>query len=93
MMEVTRHMTFRIGLMCVLLLTLQMVHIAHAEPGDSKDPICNDLHKEAGKRVHNFHVEEEWTGSFVVLGTTGSGKTTLIKYVYTHLRFVKCILC
>jgi type IV secretory pathway VirB4 component len=31
--------------------------------------------------VHGFHVEEEWTGSFIVLGTTGSGKTTLIKYV------------
>ena len=24
-------------------------------------------------------VEEEWGGTFVVLGTTGSGKTTLIK--------------
>jgi type IV secretory pathway VirB4 component len=42
------------------------------------------LHTGSGKKskkVHSFHVEEEWTGSFIVLGTTGSGKTTLIKYV------------
>ena len=36
------------------------------------------------KLVHNFPGEEEWTGKFVVLGTTGSGKTTLIKYVHTQ---------
>jgi type IV secretory pathway VirB4 component len=44
------------------------------------------LHTGSGKKskkVHSFHVEEEWTGSFIVLGTTGSGKTTLIKYVNT----------
>ena len=41
----------------------------------------------AGKRthedfkVHGFDVEQEWNGNFIVLGTTGSGKTTLIKCV------------
>jgi type IV secretory pathway VirB4 component len=29
--------------------------------------------------VHNYEVEEEWRGNFIVLGTTGSGKTTMIK--------------
>ena len=31
------------------------------------------------ERVHDYEVEEEWSGTFIVLGTTGSGKTTLIK--------------
>lgn len=35
------------------------------------------------QNVHDFEVEEEWTGNYIVLGTTGSGKTTLIKYM-TH---------
>jgi ABC-type Fe3+/spermidine/putrescine transport system ATPase subunit len=30
-------------------------------------------------RIHDFHVDEEWHGNFIVLGTTGSGKTTLIR--------------
>jgi len=30
-------------------------------------------------KVHNFEVVQEWSGNFIVLGTTGSGKTTLIK--------------
>ncbi len=42
------------------------------------------MHTGDGKRVHDFLTEEEWTGSFIVLGTTGSGKTTLIKYVHTQ---------
>jgi type IV secretory pathway VirB4 component len=41
------------------------------------------MHTGDGKRVHDFLTEEEWTGSFIVLGTTGSGKITLIKYVHT----------
>ena len=40
-------------------------------------------HDEALK-VHDFEVREEWSGNFIVLGTTGSGKTTLIKYMTTH---------
>jgi len=29
--------------------------------------------------VHCFAQEKDWTGNFIVLGTTGSGKTTLIR--------------
>jgi type IV secretory pathway VirB4 component len=47
-----------------------------------------NLHKGDGKRVHDFLTEEEWTGSFIVLGTTGSGKTTLIKYVHTQSKTI-----
>jgi hypothetical protein len=30
--------------------------------------------------VHDHEEDKDWTGNFVVLGTTGSGKTTLIRY-------------
>ena len=29
--------------------------------------------------VHDYVEEGDWSGNFVVLGTTGSGKTTLIR--------------
>ncbi len=36
--------------------------------------------------IHDFHIDDEWTGNFIVLGTTGSGKTTLIRYM-TEAKF------
>ena len=49
--------------------------------GDLADPQSKRKQDEAlpSPKVHNFEVVQEWSGNFIVLGTTGSGKTTLIK--------------
>ena len=42
--------------------------------------------------VHSFAQEKDWTGNFIVLGTTGSGKTTLIRCTRTGFGFLALVL-
>ena len=44
--------------------------------------------------VHDHEEGKDWTGNFVVLGTTGSGKTTLIRCAQREpIRTVFTALC
>eukprot|EP00960_Hanusia_phi_P035545 751779-Hanusia_phi.AAC.1 len=39
------------------------------------------LTPDEGMMIHDFETHDEWNGNFIVLGTTGSGKTTLVRYM------------